>query len=134
MQPFHNLEFDNVWYFHFREVEDCKGITVALGSLWGTIFGGAAKCSMKDSFNKKVGRSIALGRAKMGASFAGSRYQDDLAHLAMLKAAGPPFYTALRGIAKQLAITMQEHPQGGVWNYWRPDSLTEFTGEEVKDV
>jgi hypothetical protein len=115
MQPFHNLEFDNVWYFHFREVEDCKGITVALGSLWGTIFGGAAKCSMKDSFNKK-------------------RYQDDLAHLAMLKAAGPPFYTALRGIAKQLAITMQEHPQGGVWNYWRPDSLTEFTGEEVKDV
>ena len=56
------IKSDRPFIFHFRGVENKGGVTVVYvpdKQRWG-----AAVCSKRDNFNRKLGRKIAQGRAE----------------------------------------------------------------------
>jgi hypothetical protein len=98
LQAFHQHEFDRTFFFHFRkEVEPFAAITVAVGLTGPSLFAASALCSPADGFCRKVGRTIALGRAK----------QIAFRHLADY-ALKPPSIEKIREVANELAAASLE--------------------------
>lgn len=61
--------FDRVYLKHFRTglPRNKNAVTIAVGSIGEDVYVGVAVCSKRDSFCRKIGRDIAVGRAKAAA-------------------------------------------------------------------